>query len=222
MSLPYQYRRPVKSSAVVQVGRQLGRATRGVTKVVTYPYRAVVSWHRRRKNSKNLVSGWSVDFNTADLRGPDPREGARFEAAEESANQGLNALARALADPDPALRSQALEVICQFSAERAVRLLIGVLHDPDPKVRAAAAETAGRLGASGAVLSLIFALDDSDIEVRLAAAGAIEQITDMPVNVENDEPAVRERKIQELKDWWRDQRFSELTTRAHEKASNGS
>lgn len=216
MSLPHYYRRPIPSSRVLKIARRLGAATRSVTQAVSYPYRAIAKWRRRRGNASDLVSGWATDFNLADLRDPDPRDnGSRFGAAEESANQGLTALARALAHPDPALRAQALEVICQFSAERAVRLLVGVLHDPDPKVRAAAADSAGRLGATGTVLSLIFALDDPEPEVRLAAQLAIEQITDIPVRLENVDPAIRESKISELKAWWKEQRFNELTQSSH-------
>jgi len=133
-----------------------------------------------------------------------------FSAARLAADEGLEALGRALGDPDPKVRTLALDVVCEFSAERAARLLAAMVHDLDPSVRCAAAAAAARLGAPRTVSSLIVALDDPDSGVRAASAQAIEAITGRRIAMEDD-PATQRRQIEELKRWWKEERLAQLT-----------
>lgn len=138
---------------------------------------------------------------------------SHFEAAEVARSEGLAALARTLADPDPSVRIRSLEVICEFSEDRAARLLAGMLHDPEPVVRCEAAASAARLRASGVIFSLILALEDPRDEVRTASARAIAEITgrEMPTH-RLDDPGERSRLVDELKRWWKEERFTQLAT----------
>ena len=144
-----------------------------------------------------------------------------LDAARVASSEGLQALARTLADPDPGVRILALEVICEFSEDRAARLLTGVLHDPEPSVRAAAAAAAGRLGASTVVFSLILALEDLDIEVREVSARALTQITGKKVELADaGDPVAIARQVADLKRWWKDERLSELVDEARKEPSS--
>lgn len=185
---------------LARVAYGLGTVLRGSVEVATFPYRSVrrLVGRRRREQAQGTVH-------------PD----ARYEAAHIAADEGLGALARALADPDPTTRTTALDVICELSGKRAARLLAGVLHDPDPDVRAAAAGAAAEIGATGTVFSLILALDDPARRVRAAAARAIEVITGRPVEPEQGgDPARRQQQIEQLKQWWKEERFAELASEA--------
>ena len=133
-----------------------------------------------------------------------------FSAARLAADEGLEALGRALGDPDPRVRTLALEVVCEFSAERAARLLAAMVHDPDAGVRCSAAAAAARLGAPRTVSSLIVALDDPDSAVRAASAQAIEAITGRSIALEGDR-VTQHRQIEELKRWWKEERLAQLT-----------
>jgi len=130
-----------------------------------------------------------------------------------AADQGLNALAKALNHPDPNVRTKALEVISELSEERASGLISGMLHDPSAQTRRAAVHAARRLGAQGAVFSLILALDDPDLGVRMLAKESIEELTDQPVDITFEESdAERQLRIAELKEWWKGQRLDQLAT----------
>jgi HEAT repeat protein len=147
-------------------------------------------------------------------RGTDAAVAAsHFEAAEVARGEGLAALARSLADPDPSVRIRSLEVICEFSEDRAARLLAGMLHDPEPVVRCEAAGAAARLRASGVIFSLILALDDPRPEVRTASARAIAEITGREMPRDGIDGAEdRSRLVEELKSWWKEERFTQLAT----------
>ena len=147
-------------------------------------------------------------------RGAGPAVGeSHFEAAEVAWNEGLAALARRLADPDPSVRIRSLEVICEFSEDRAARLLAGMLHDPEPVVRCEAAAAAARLRTSGVIFSLILALEDPRPEVRTASARAIAEITGREMHTDQiDVPEDRARLVEELKLWWKEERFAQLAS----------
>lgn len=130
-----------------------------------------------------------------------------------AADQGLNALAKALSHSDPNVRTKALEVIAELSEERAGGLIAGMLHDPSPQTRRAAATAAARIGARGAVFSLILALDDPDLGVRMVAKESIEELTNQPIAITFQEgDAERLQKIAELKEWWKGERLDELAS----------
>jgi HEAT repeat protein len=170
--------------------------TRHALSAVTFPYRL-----SRRAITGVIPARWRKG----------KREDARdaFAAWRVADEQGLERLARALADPDPNRRELAMEVICEFSNERASRLLSGMLHDPEPRVRRAAAVNAGRVKATGTVFALILALDDPEPEVREAARRALEAVTGEPVALHGPGDA-REAAIEELKARWKQRRFTEL------------
>ena len=176
---------------IERVARRLGRGSRGLVSLVSYP----VLFVRQR-----LFRGHG---------------GPRFSAAQLAADQGLTALSTALADPDPTRRILALEIIARFSEDRATHLLSGVLQDPHPKVRAAAAATAGGLGAPAIVFMLILMLADPDPVVRATARTAIEEITGHRVALdESPSSGSYRRQVDDLKRWWKQRRFVQLAAEA--------
>jgi len=195
--------------------------------VLSYPGRALkgvlavgrTAWQRRReyraRTKGRADRAGLLPFSSAGRASGLAFHESHYEAAEVARNEGLAALARNLADPDPSVRTRSLEVICEFSEDRAARLLAGMLHDPEPIVRCEAAAAAARLRASGVIFSLILALEDPRPEVRTASAKAIAEITgrEMPTN-RIDEPGERSRLVEELKRWWKEERFAQLATAA--------
>lgn len=134
-------------------------------------------------------------------------------AAKVAARDGMVRLSAALTNPDPTARMLALEAIGELDAEHAAQMIIDTLHDPDPDVRCAAAEAAVQARASAAVFSLILALDDEELEVREEAHLAIERITGQEIGFEPaGDPAARQRRIDQLKRWWKEMRFAQLAS----------
>jgi HEAT repeat protein len=127
-----------------------------------------------------------------------------------AANGGLASLARALDNPDPALRACALAVICELGDNRAPQVLKTMLLDPSAMVRCAAVRAASRVEATDVVVSLIIALTDPDGEVRAAAADAVSGITGRQLICGGPDGRVDPGEIEELKQWWREKRFAEL------------
>jgi hypothetical protein len=76
-------------------------------------------------------------------------------------------------DPDPYVRSSALELIGLLGSAGDADSVVGQLTDPSAEVRVAAAGALGRLGASAARDALMRALDDRVPGVRAAAAHAL-------------------------------------------------
>src|SRR5262249_55336826 len=147
----------------------------------------------RRDGGAGLTAPRRVDRSSGEPPAADPRSAA---------------LARALADGDPAVRALAVETISAFSADEASRLLSRLLHDPDPSVRVAAIDSAARAGATGVVFAIILALEDVDAEVRTRAAVAIETLTGKPVDIDDGDAEVRREQVTELKKWWKEQRLA--------------
>ena len=221
MSVPPEVSGDHNDSVVVVVARGLGVAARSAVRAATFPGRAFAAalQHVRDRGRRRLERGDNGGGAGPGLIGRRFGDAARglssldeFAPARLAADEGLNALAQALSDPDPAVRMTALDVVCEFSADRAARLLAGMIHDPDASVRCAAAAAAARLRVVRAVSSLIVALDDPDASVRSAAAHAIEEITgrQLPPGDEQDSCARRE-KVEQLKRWWKEERLAQLT-----------
>jgi len=140
-------------------------------------------------------------------------------AARLAQEQGQPALARALSDPDPSVRRLALRTVGEFSGDRAAHLLTEMLHDPDPGVRSAAAAAAARTRASGVVFSLILAIDDPARDVREASRLAFEEITGKTLDPRaGDDSAARAQLVEELKQWWKEQRFAQLALEGAEES----
>jgi HEAT repeat protein len=138
---------------------------------------------------------------------------SRSTAARVAARDGMGRLSAALTDPDPTARMLALEAIGELDAEHAAQMIIDTLHDPDPDVRCAAAAAAVRARAAAAVFSLILALDDEEPEVREEAHLAIERITGQEIEFDPAaRPATRQRRIDQLKRWWKKLRFAQLAS----------
>ncbi len=188
---------------MVAAARQLGAGARAVASYPGRGWRALKAKVRPARSAPNLGEG-------SPPRSTEVAPVGEFSAARLAADEGLDALGRALGDPDPRVRTLALEVVCEFSAERAARLLAAMVHDPDAGVRCSAAAAAGRLGAPRAVSSLIVALDDPEATVRAASAQAIEAITGRAIALEGDLGTQR-RQIEELKRWWKEERLAQLT-----------
>ena len=206
---------PSNRSSTPLIGRVaygMGVAIGRTVDFVTWPVRAFGGKRKRLTRRKIARSPPAVATGFAR---PAPRTevDGDFEAAHIAADEGLSALSHALSNPDPAVRTLALGVICELSGDRAARLLASMLHDPDAKVRSAAADSAAQMRASGTVFSLILALDDSSDDVRMTAAQAIESITGERLTFDELGSAERRaKKIDELKHWWKERRFEELMT----------
>lgn len=87
-------------------------------------------------------------------------------------------LLKALADPDPVLRTQAAAALGRLKAGEAVPSLIGALQDTDAGVRQTAATALGIMGDPSAVPSLVQALQDAAEGVRARAAAALGRLGD--------------------------------------------
>jgi HEAT repeat protein len=154
-----------------------------------------------RSREARLVSG-SVRIQGEGSRDRDPTPLA--------ANRGLASLARALDDPDPALRARAVAVVCELGDVRAREVVKTMLLDPSPMVRSAAVRSAARVGTTEVLGSLIVALTDSDAEVRAAAVDAVNGMTGRRLSSERPDGHLDPAEIEDLKRWWRDRRFAEL------------
>jgi hypothetical protein len=200
---------------VVRAARQVGRAARSAFETTLHPRRAWQGMVARRRAAAPTDARSTPPNDGAGTQSAGPVEAtplADFAAARLAADDGLNALARALGDPDPKVRTLALDVVCEFSSDRAARLLAAMIHDPDASVRCAAAAASARLGAPRTVSSLIVALDDPESTVRAASAQAIEAITGRSVRLDDDrDPEEQRRAIEELKRWWKAERVAQLT-----------
>lgn len=86
------------------------------------------------------------------------------------------ALARALADPEVAVRHAAVESLGTIGGADAATALRVALHDSDPRVRESAVETLADIGGPTAIALLEQARNDSIEYVRLAAIEAIERL----------------------------------------------
>jgi HEAT repeat protein len=134
---------------------------------------------------------------SAELRSGPVRRGKGERAPTLEA--GIAEQARALVDPDPAVRALALQVIAEFSKAQAAELIALALFDLEPAVRCVAAECAGRVGGSRLVPALIAALGDRSPDVRRAAARSLETLVGAPID-----------SIADLERRWADARLSEL------------
>ena len=107
----------------------------------------------------------------------------------------------AVADPDPSLRSAALETLSTFHAPEAIPAALEVERgDPEPAVRAAAIGTLARLGHQDAVHRAMAHAGDAHAAVRAAAIDAcarlsLQGVGDQLLGLLNDDPSplVRER-----------------------------
>jgi hypothetical protein len=197
-----------------------GSALRLTVDGVLYPYRIVAGKQTARKNP---MGSRGVEIVTKLNRMKDRLqiiESRLFGGAQEKGDRRQDAgntgkvsieLEEALTNPDPGIRGSALGNIGEFAGEEETVLILESLHDPDPGVRGVAAIAAARARAFGAVFSLILLLDDPSTEVRKAAKVAIERITGNRVKFDlNQETSARKKKIEKLKNWWKEERFSRL------------
>ncbi len=132
------------------------------------------------------------------------------DSTQLAANRGLASLARALDNPDPALRARAVVVLCELADVGARDVLKTMLLDPSAMVRCAAIRSAARVKTTEVLASLIVALTDPDAEVRTAAADAVSRITGRRLSCKQPDGGVDPGEIEDLKRWWRERRFAEL------------
>jgi len=183
-----------------RVARQLGRRVRSVVNVLSSPF----------GNSQRAVHAEGIGPG-GKLRRRGRAGRVRTEPGRATAAEGLGVLARALTNPDPRVRSRALELVCELSEDRAAPTLIGLMNDPSADVRSAAASLAPRMRARRVVSALILALDDPESSVREASLDAICAMTPHRLSREQLADAdARRAKIEELLQWWRKERFEQL------------
>jgi len=116
----------------------------------------------------------------------DRRPRARLAAVQACGTLGRvgptlrDALVRAIEDPEPGVRSQAVGVLGLLHVEDARNEIIGALHDEDEIVRMFAAGTLGSMREASAREPLIERLADPSDLVRGAAVYALGMIGDAP------------------------------------------
>jgi HEAT repeat protein len=130
-----------------------------------------------------------------------------------ASDDGLAALAGALDHPDPDVRVRTVLLVGELADDHALGLLQKMMHDPCPAVRAAAVGAGGRAKRTSVVASLIVALGDPDISVRRAALDAVSRFTGRPLAANEEDARIDRRELVALKQWWKDERFTELSRR---------
>ena len=96
-----------------------------------------------------------------------------FRAILDVGPDALRDVRRLAADPDPALRAAAVELLGWLGDASDDALLIDAVDDPSAEVRARAAAALGRLASADGAEALTRALDDRVYFVRLHAARAL-------------------------------------------------
>lgn len=111
-----------------------------------------------------------------------------------------------LAEHDPRVRAEILEVAVTFETPAALSICRGALEDPDAKVRMAACDAWAERGGDEAVQLLSHRYQtDTDIDVRLEAVrmlGAVKDEAAIPAlarALEDPDPAVQYRAVASLK-----------------------
>jgi len=198
----------------------LGRAVRRTVDVVAVPYQTISS--RFHRDGRPLLSP-APQMNVTSRRS---RMTSRSQLVEQQlidAERGSRPtgkarerhvpapIAGAVADPDAELRCSTLRAIATSPDEDSSLLILEALHDRESGVRRAAASAAAEAGAFTAVFSLILLLDDPVLEVRKEAKTAIAHITRSKIDFDLSADAQsRKKKIEKLKNWWKEERFSRL------------
>lgn len=199
-----QSQRPEPEGLLHRVARGVGRGVRGVVDVLSSPF----------ASNKRAISADGPGPGGKRRRRTRARRGAS-EPERTTAGEGLGVLARALTNPDPSIRSRALEMVCDLSEDRATPMLIGLMNDPSADVRCAAASLAPRMRARRVVSGLILALDDPDESVRKAASTAIATMTPHELSAEQLADAeLRRARMEELLLWWKRERYEQLAREA--------
>jgi hypothetical protein len=209
----------------------VGVAMRWTVRAVSLPYRAVAGratrgdgelnglWsagprHRRVASTLSRISNRVAEIERA-LLAPERQAlesttGAAG-AASSAASQLSDELVEELSSPDPKRRQRAQGELGRIADADTVVLILDGLQDTDPGVRCAAADAAANAGQFSSVFSLILLLDDPVLEVRQQARSAIEQIVGREIDFDPSQTvAKRRKKIDKLKDWWKEERFSKL------------
>jgi HEAT repeat protein len=148
-----------------------------------------------------------------------PRQNpARRDSTHLAVDDGLTALAGALEHPDPEVRARAVLVVAEFGDDRAARMLQSMIHDRSATVRSVAVSAAARTRSMDVVLSLIVALEDPVAEVRRAAAEALSRLTGRCIETSDVDAmvaTVAREDVEDLKRWWKDKRFRDLSGSPH-------
>lgn len=133
---------------------------------------------------------------------------AKKEAIRELKRLGtaeaVEVLSLALSDPDPRIRSVALEALAKFDSDEAIAAIGSLATDRDPRVRADATLALGEAGGDSAVEYLKLALYDADPLVRTAAINSFGDVADdtalwlVQQALQDPDEDVRERALEVL------------------------
>lgn len=209
----------------------IGVAMRWTVHAVALPYRAVAGrslrgnrepsslWgagprHRRVASTLSRIANRVAEIERAlhasERQALESTPG-RADAADPAADQLSDEIVEALSSPDPEIRRRALVELGRIADADSVVLILDGLQDPDPGVRCAAAAASASAGQFSSVFTLILLLDDPVLEVRRAAQLAIETIAGREIDFDPSQRVAKRRKrIDKLKDWWKEERFSKL------------
>ncbi|MBF0469572.1 MAG: HEAT repeat domain-containing protein [Desulfamplus sp.] len=141
-----------------------------------------------------------------------------FKLADDDVSMPL--LVEALRDDHPEVRRTALTFIGWKDPEDAVPAVFQCLIDEEPRVRKAAVSALANLKDDSSVLPLIKVLGDKELEIREKALEAIRAITGE--NIEFDVNASGKKlshAVLELKQWWQDERMSQIDGEKETKSS---
>jgi HEAT repeat protein len=92
---------------------------------------------------------------------------------KDTVERAVDALARALHDPDPEIRSAAAETLNATAGIYAAEAVAGAITDEEPRVKACAIETLGYIGGDGVYEKLTDYLDDPSVDIRVGAANGL-------------------------------------------------
>jgi HEAT repeat protein len=200
----------------------VGVAMRWTVDTVAIPYRAVANRgssrsstsHRRVASTLSRITSRVAEIErsllAAERQSLHSTEGDAN--ARRAATEQLSAdLVEQLSSPAADIRSRALSELGEIADKDTAVLILDGIQDPDPDVRCAAASAAGTAGQPSSVFTLILLLDDQAPRVRREAKRAIERIVGHRVKFDPAKGAAKRRQqIDDLKEWWKEERFSKL------------
>jgi hypothetical protein len=159
---------------------------------------------------------WPAKTSTADAYGPTADErmtklvadakGAKAGSPEAQATFTRQLVDAMLAEHDPRVRCQILDVAADFDTPAAVAICTGALQDPSERVRMAACSAWGRRGGAAAIELLAARYqNDPELDVRLRALRALGDLRDkaavpaLAKALEDPDPAIQYRAVAALK-----------------------
>ena len=156
---------------------------------------AAVIWRARQVYGQALTDALRAGQSHIFLSEDRPFGGLPRDAA------AVRALVKGVADPDPAVRRVAAEILGSAAVPEAVSAAVGALGDADERVRLAALRSLAQAHAAPAMLEVAERLSDPEPDVRRQAIATLQRLTPYPHGLsqrlrpllDDADPAVRSR-----------------------------